>query len=72
MFVYILLIIYFFKEFNIEAKYPILKTNKILKWIIKRYKQTTILFIIIDLAIGLITLIILIILSIIGFKSLLN
>jgi len=38
----------------------------------KKYKQTTILFIIIDLAIGLITLIILIILSIIGFKSLLN
>jgi hypothetical protein len=26
-----LLIIYFFKEFNIEDKYPILKTNKILK-----------------------------------------
>jgi hypothetical protein len=67
-----LLIIYFFKEFNIEEKYPILKTNKILKWIIKRYKQTTILFIIIDLAIGLITLIILIILSVIGFKSLIN
>lgn len=37
-----LLILYLFNKYNIEEKYPNLKTNKILKWIIKRYKQTTV------------------------------
>jgi hypothetical protein len=37
-----LLIFYIYDKYNIEDKYPILRNNKILIFIIKRYRQTTV------------------------------
>jgi len=62
-------IIYIFNKYKIEEKYPILKNNLILKWIIKKYKQTTIFFIVIETIIGISSLSLLFVLSVLGFKN---
>ena len=47
-----LLVIYSYNKYNVEDKWPIFKTNYVLKRIIIRYKQTTIFFIIIEFILG--------------------
>lgn len=58
-----LIIMYSMNHYNLEEKYPKLKR------IINYYKNTTLLFVIIEFSLGLISLIILFILSLIGLKN---
>ena len=64
-----LLIIYIYDKYKIEDKYPILKTNKILKFIIKKYRQTTIFWIIIQIIFILLSLSLIFIFNLLALKN---
>ena len=67
-----LLVIYSYNKYNVEDRWPILKTNSILKRIIIRYKQTTTFFIIIEFILGISSLMVLFTFSVLGFINMIT
>jgi hypothetical protein len=67
-----LLVIYSYNKYNVEDRWPILKTNSVLKRIIIRYKQTTTFFIIIEFILGITSLMVLFIFSVLGFINMIT